>query len=170
LTNTNRKPWDRPGANFLVIDAAALWCDIQPTAQIRENPPYEVQWMAKLILSKAPFWADKIFGITDPDPRLRNVTREQLIKIAEELNEKPNFLYPECREGEKLHHGEKTSLLKVIIGLLPERIDPNKPDAVGKLKQALELNGIPLDEKTIRRILKEIKPLMRVNTPSKTEF
>jgi hypothetical protein len=101
LTNTNRKPWDRPGANFLVIDAAALWCDIQPTAQIRENPPYEVKWMAKLILNKAPYWLDKIFGITDPDPRLRTVTREQLIKIAEELNEKPNFLYPECRGGKK---------------------------------------------------------------------
>jgi hypothetical protein len=95
------------------------------------------------------------------------VSSETLKEIAEILNEKPKFLFPECQGEEKLHHAEKTALLKVIIGLFPESIDPKKSDAVGKLKGAFQLHGIGLDDKTIRKLLKEISPLTEENKPSK---
>jgi len=54
---------------------------------------------------------------------------------------------------------ERESLLKLVIGMAKAgyRYDPNAPrnDAIGDISRDLESNGVPLDQDTIRKWLKE---------------
>ncbi len=109
---------------FWLVEAACLWLEIEPTTQIKENPPHEVirimSFMEeKLYVYRAGWAAPSKLIKTDGHPlpvetcRVRHginysleearnqiplVFKSDLLKLAQELGKKPKFLFQEARE------------------------------------------------------------------------
>lgn len=112
------------------------------------------------ILKASPDDIAKI-NVSDKDYRFTFISRSDLIRIAETLDMKPDFLYPEAKNlGWDKGGISKESYQELVISCFKSMgvCDINDPTAVRKIMEKLELVGHDTSERTIREILNEIDP------------
>jgi len=195
----NWEAWDIQD-EFPVFEAACLWLEIEPTRELfGKQPPHIVAMMDAIekkaggyrsypfigvVVSRDPYMdraLDQFVGrpprppdTTPSHPPAKNVTRVDLIKMAEGLGKKPKFLYPEMRveeiqspaqkedtdqnpKGKTKYNTSHKSYRKLLRWLLEKQgLYPKNSDTVGKIKLGLDLMGgddLYLDDDTIGDIL-----------------
>ncbi|MDP2783288.1 MAG: hypothetical protein Q8O38_01650 [Sulfurimicrobium sp.] len=112
---------------FRVFEAACLWVGIEPTREVWRVPPPNVTAMVRAIEKHtgghhSSGIATASQGFLDPEVE---VSRAALIKMANQSNQKPAFLFPEVRTGsgkpqgaETLGGRAETTYLNIIAALL----------------------------------------------------
>lgn len=156
---------------FETFAAACLWFEIDPRQVDRRSPPGKVVVMAeKLERYRAMYFPVRTIGPVNPrrllrsDPNVGVIARGQLLTIAEVLDERPAFLYPEIRaevrkttpvkKMDRPHKRAMDSHLILISSLLKELgIDADAPSSTKKVQTIVEKHGWALDLKPIREIL-----------------
>lgn len=155
--------------NFSVFDAACLWVEIEPTKTIEKDMPVKVRTMIDIIEKHTEgTHQPKLGDVFGPKP----VSRSDLIKLAEHLDKKPKFLFPESRKEKPVEKSlstrERETLLKLIIGMAVHgySYDPSlsRNDKHAEIAEDLEKSGIPLDTDTVRKWLQQAAILL----PSKS--
>jgi hypothetical protein len=153
----NWMPWDLCDS-FNVFNAACLWLEIEPSLEVSRNMPYEVSVMMNHIQKRAASYGTNSMA----------VTRAELLKIAEDIGQKPKFLFPEMRpnstepttpdlENSALSTKVRKSYLRLIKGLLKNAdIEPTERGLAKLLEGMVTRSGETLSQDTLRDILKEI--------------
>jgi hypothetical protein len=165
---------------FSTIAAAFLWHEIDPTEEAMRSPPHAIQLKRDSIIRAVeklrgfdrsildgpiigrPRTEHFIFlGPREKSPaawvNVEFVFRAELIKIAQEWNEKPEFLCSEAREKPLSPRKERSYLTLIKALLTTQPINPHDKKAAQEIQKQLHLNGDNLDLKTIRGILGEIR-------------
>lgn len=153
--------------DFLVFDAACLWVEIEPTKAIEKDMPAKVRTMIDVIEEHTEgIYESTLESLLSPKP----VSRSDLIKMAEKLDKKPKFLFPESRnekaksDEKSLSTKERQTALKLIIGMASAgyKYDPSaqRSDKIPEITEDLENLGIPLHSDTVRKWLQEAAELL----------